>query len=194
MVRLMPAIANGNAPERLPGIQPAAVHADAAREARRQQAVAIGGGQAVGVEQECRRDDVLAAGEDGADLVEVGEARRVDHAVGVDGQDAVDVGGGGDPDRVAADQHAGVDAVLVIGIHSDPGQFEPGPGVEDGGEHLLADGTGTPLDDAQCHVGVPSVQAPTFNLAAADSGMGSYRAKERVKLPAPWDSARRSIA
>ena len=181
-------------PGQVAGVQPAAVHADPARVAGGQQPVAIGGGQAVGMEQERRRDDVLAARQDGAHLVEVGEPRRVHHAVGIDGQDAVDVGGCGDPDRVAADQHACVDTVLVVGIHSDTGQFESGPGIEDRCEHLPADGAGTPLDDAQCHLDVPSAQAPTLNLAAADSGMGSYLAKERVKDPAPCDSARRSIA
>jgi hypothetical protein len=154
----------------------------------------LGRGQAVGMEQECRRDDVLAARQDGAHLVEGGEPRRVHHAVGVDGQHAVDIDGCGDPDRVAPDQHACVDTVLVVGIHSDTGQFESGTGVEHRCEHLPADGAGAPLGDAQCQIGVPSAQAPTLNLAAADSGMGSYRAKERVKDPAPCDSARRSIA
>src|SRR4051812_39775034 len=37
-------------------------------------------------------------------------------------------------------------------------------------------------------------QAEVLTLAAADSGMGSYRANERVKDPAPWDSERKSIA
>src|SRR5215217_1538181 len=37
-------------------------------------------------------------------------------------------------------------------------------------------------------------QADALTLAAADSGIGSYRANERVKDPAPCDSERKSIA
>lgn len=42
--------------------------------------------------------------------------------------------------------------------------------------------------------GVDAVQSTDFTRAAADSGIGSYLAKDRVNEAAPCDSERRSIA
>ena len=78
------------------------------------------------VEPAERGHDVLARLEDAGDDRRVGEQRAVDHAVGVDGEQRLDVGGGGDADRVAADQRADVDAVLVGRVHPAPDQLEVG--------------------------------------------------------------------
>ena len=95
------------------------------------------------MELERRGHHVLAAGEDRADLVDVGEPRGVDHAVRLERQDGGRVLRRRHPDGVAPEQDARVDPVLVVGIHLHPGQFEPGPRIEHGGEHFLADGTGS---------------------------------------------------
>ena len=81
-----------------------------------------------------------------ADVVEVAVARGVDHAVGVQRDDLVDVRGGGDADRVPADQLPGVDPVLGVGIHPDTDHFEVAAVIENRRQQLAADRADSPQD------------------------------------------------
>jgi hypothetical protein len=133
---LIPDSANGSAPERFPGF------------AGGQQAVAVGRGQALRVEQERRRDDVLAAGQNRAHLVEIGGARGVEHAVGLHRQYFRGVGRREHAERVTPDEYADVLAVLVFGVDLRADQIEVGSVVEDRGDHLRTDGPGAPWNDS----------------------------------------------
>ena len=72
------------------------------------------------------RDDVDARLEDADELVDRRPHRVVDDAVGLQREQRVDVVGGGDADRVDADELADVDADLVGGPRVATDQLEVG--------------------------------------------------------------------
>jgi hypothetical protein len=118
----------------------------AALAACRLQPLPVGVGQPGRIEQEHRGGDVLSAGQQRANLIEVAVSRGVDHTVGVQPDDLIDVRGGGDADRVPADQRPCVNAVLGVGIHPDANHFEVAAVVENRRQQLAADRADSPQD------------------------------------------------
>src|SRR5207237_3007492 len=87
------------------------------------------------------RDDVLARLENARDDRGVGHEWAVHDAVGVDGENGVDVAGRGDAERVASDERANVDAVLVGTVNLTTGQLQVGM-AEHAFDGSTADATG----------------------------------------------------